>query len=170
MKQSVQSRLIPWLLMPWLLKQPGHQQPWYWISRINRSLSSTGKDFNYLCHISIVKLQKMELYCFLNKICLQNGIHLDSASRVSQWNYMFSYLQEIYPPLFCRLHLYGELAGVLFSGGMVPIHINCLTVSLRSPNTANRAVKGECQWPLKNHGNSHQLHEFKYTTIQAIPT
>ena len=23
---------IPWLLMPWLLASPGHQQPWYWLS------------------------------------------------------------------------------------------------------------------------------------------
>ena len=22
---------IPWLLLPWLLTPPGHQQPWYWI-------------------------------------------------------------------------------------------------------------------------------------------
>ena len=25
-----QLRSIPWLLMPWLLALPGHQQPWYW--------------------------------------------------------------------------------------------------------------------------------------------
>ena len=74
---------------------------------------------------------------------------------------MFSYLQEIYLPLFCRLHLYGELAGVLFSGGMLPIHIDCFTISLHSPKAADRAVKGDCLWPLKNHGNSHQSHERK---------
>ena len=46
-------RSIPLLLMPWHLASPGHQQPWYWISSINRSLSSTTKDFNYLIHPSI---------------------------------------------------------------------------------------------------------------------
>ena len=25
------TRSIPWLLMPWLLASPGHQQPWYWL-------------------------------------------------------------------------------------------------------------------------------------------
>ena len=25
---------ISWLLMPWLLVSPGHQQPWYWLCRI----------------------------------------------------------------------------------------------------------------------------------------
>ena len=29
----------PWLQMPWLLDPPGHQQPWYWIYRMNESLS-----------------------------------------------------------------------------------------------------------------------------------
>ena len=28
------TRLISWLLMPWLLSSPGHQQPWYWLCRI----------------------------------------------------------------------------------------------------------------------------------------
>ena len=25
------TRSISWLLMPWLLSSPGHQQPWYWL-------------------------------------------------------------------------------------------------------------------------------------------
>ena len=29
--------------MPWLLASPGHQQPWYWLCMIIRSLSSYGK-------------------------------------------------------------------------------------------------------------------------------
>ena len=33
------TRSISWLLMPWLLTSPGHQQPWYWLYRICRSLS-----------------------------------------------------------------------------------------------------------------------------------
>ena len=32
------TRSISWLRMSWLLVSPGHQQPWYWISRIGRSL------------------------------------------------------------------------------------------------------------------------------------
>ena len=60
-----------WLLMPWLLASPGHQQPWY-LSQYhgywwpgdprsqgtcnnfvgkNGSCSSTGKDFNYLRYL-----------------------------------------------------------------------------------------------------------------------
>ena len=34
------TRSKPWLLMPWFLVSPGHQQPWCWICRINGSLSS----------------------------------------------------------------------------------------------------------------------------------
>ena len=39
--------------MPWLLVPPGHQQPWYWLCEIGRSLSYMGKDFNYLCPGSV---------------------------------------------------------------------------------------------------------------------
>ena len=39
---------IPWLLMPWLLVSPGHQQPSHWLCRINKSSSSIRKDFNNL--------------------------------------------------------------------------------------------------------------------------
>ena len=45
------TRSVSWLLMPWLLSSPGHQQPWYWLCGIGRSLSYLRKDFNYLCHI-----------------------------------------------------------------------------------------------------------------------
>ena len=47
------SRSISWLLMPWLLTSPTHQQPWYWLHRICRSLSYLRKNFKYLCHISM---------------------------------------------------------------------------------------------------------------------
>ena len=33
------TRSILWLLVPWLLTSPGHQQPWYWLCRIGRFLS-----------------------------------------------------------------------------------------------------------------------------------
>ena len=47
------TRSISWLLMPWLLSSPGHQQPCYWLCRIGRSLSFWRKDFNYLCHVNV---------------------------------------------------------------------------------------------------------------------
>ena len=37
------TRSISWLLMPWLLTWPGHQQPWYWLYRICRSFSYWGR-------------------------------------------------------------------------------------------------------------------------------
>ena len=44
------SRSTPWLLMPWQCKEPGHQQPWYWLCRIQGSSFSVRKNFNYLLH------------------------------------------------------------------------------------------------------------------------
>ena len=60
----------PWLLIPWRLASLGHQQPWYWLCRINRSLSSMRKDFNCLCHDAAFCCvnwchKKIYLFCFL---------------------------------------------------------------------------------------------------------
>ena len=30
------TRSIPWLLMPWLLVSPDHQQPWYWLHKVKQ--------------------------------------------------------------------------------------------------------------------------------------
>ena len=53
------TRSIPWLLISWLLASPGHQQPWYWLRTMGRSLSYLRKDFNHLCHINVEERQKM---------------------------------------------------------------------------------------------------------------
>ena len=53
------TRSISWLLMPWLLTSPGHQQPWYWLYRICTSLSYLRKNFKYLCHTSVEEWHKM---------------------------------------------------------------------------------------------------------------
>ena len=53
------TRSISWLLMPWLLTSPGHQQPWYWLCRIGGFLSYFRKDFKYLRRINVEKWHKM---------------------------------------------------------------------------------------------------------------
>ena len=53
------TRSISWLLMPWLLASPGHQQPWYWLCKIGRSLSYLRRKFNYLCLISVEEWHEM---------------------------------------------------------------------------------------------------------------
>ena len=49
------TRSISWLLMPWLLASPGHQQP----CKIRKSWSYTRKDFNYLWRFSVEEWHKM---------------------------------------------------------------------------------------------------------------
>ena len=59
------TRSISWLLMPWLLTLPGHQQPWYWLYRICRSFSYLRKDFKYLCQINVEEWHKMQIYVYI---------------------------------------------------------------------------------------------------------
>ena len=66
-------RSIPWLLMPWLLASPGHQQPWYWLCEIGKSWSFAWKDYNYLCHVCVQEGYGLEIHVFiLFKKCLSN--------------------------------------------------------------------------------------------------
>ena len=59
--------------MPWLLVSTGHQQPWYWLFEIGRSLSYMRKDFNYLCHVNVEQWHKMWIYfCSSEKFSIQN--------------------------------------------------------------------------------------------------
>ena len=50
---------ILWLLMPWLLLLPGHQQPWYWLCEIGKSWYFLRKDANCLCHVNVEDWHKM---------------------------------------------------------------------------------------------------------------
>ena len=45
------NRTIPWLLMPWLLASPGHQQPCYRLNRINDTFTSYSATY----YIMIIK-------------------------------------------------------------------------------------------------------------------
>ena len=56
------------------LTLPCHQQPWYWLCRINPSLSSMRKDFNHLCHFSVEEWLKMQIH-----------FRADSSFAPSQW-------------------------------------------------------------------------------------
>ena len=59
------TRSISWLLMPWLLTSPGHQQPWYWLYRICRSFSYSRKCFKYLCQINVEEWHKMQINVYV---------------------------------------------------------------------------------------------------------
>ena len=60
------NRSISWLLMPWLLASPGHQQSWYWLCKIRKSWSYTRKDFNYLRHVSVEEWHKMQILVYFS--------------------------------------------------------------------------------------------------------
>ena len=59
------TRSISWLLMPWLLTSPGHQQPWYWLYRMCRPFTYLRKDFKCLCHIIEEEWHKMQIYVYV---------------------------------------------------------------------------------------------------------
>ena len=86
------NKSISWLMMPWLLMSPGHQQPRYWLSMINGSLSSMRKAFNS-CITSMVRTDRKCKYIL---IFLQtNFAHKGS---ILQCNCISSYLiSKVFP-------------------------------------------------------------------------
>ena len=56
-----QTRAKLWLLIPWFLASPEHQQPWYWLCRITRSVSSIRKNLNHM-HQCWKTIKKMQIY------------------------------------------------------------------------------------------------------------
>ena len=70
------TRSILWLLMPWLLTLPGHQQQWYQLCRINGSLSSMRKAFNHLPNMSVEKWLIMQIYFYVSKNSAPLGLRL----------------------------------------------------------------------------------------------
>ena len=70
------TRSISWLLLPWLLMSPGHQQPWYWLCRIGRFWSCLRKDFNYLRLINVEKWHKCKyMFMFPLKNLARKGLN-----------------------------------------------------------------------------------------------
>ena len=61
LEYSRQTRSTPWLLMPWLLVGPGHQQSWYWLCKTGRSLPPLRKDFQWLLQ-SWCQWEQMQIY------------------------------------------------------------------------------------------------------------
>ena len=76
------TRSISWLLMPWLLTSPGHQQPWYWLYRICRPFSYLRKDFKYLCQINVEEWYKMQIYVYVSS-------EKFSTKRVNRYPYQY---------------------------------------------------------------------------------
>ena len=63
-----ETRTRPWLLKPWLLKSPGHQQPMalYWLYMVERTLFFMRQDLNYQCHFIVVD-RKCVYICALSE-------------------------------------------------------------------------------------------------------
>ena len=75
------TRSISWLLMPWLLTSPGHQQPWYWLYRIYRSFYYLRKCFKYLCQINAEEWHKCKyMFMFPLKKLARKGLRDSSKN------------------------------------------------------------------------------------------
>ena len=57
--------LIPCLLMPWLLKSPGHQQTWYWPNKMEYSISIS-EEFTFKIHILFLLERGILLWLKIN--------------------------------------------------------------------------------------------------------
>ena len=64
--QKNHCKAIPWLMMPWLLASPGHQQPCYWICLINNSMPSMRTNYCItMCVIWVLRNHSKCKYIFM---------------------------------------------------------------------------------------------------------
>ena len=91
-------RSMPWLLMAWQYKEPGHQQPWYLLCRVNESLSSQRKGFNNMYLVNLEKLYEMQIYFYVswNKFRMAR-VNLWVASNISLKLLMVWYKTAVSP-------------------------------------------------------------------------
>ena len=126
--------------MPWLPASPGHQQPWYWLCRIGRSLSCSRRNF-YLCLINVEELQKMQIYVYvlsekiarkwltismhqqqkevinmcrlINKLICMNCHKKKQSSKCIRWEYYENFVGQM--SIFCDRYIALSLITRLFS-------------------------------------------------------
>ena len=90
---------VPWLLMPWLLACPGHQQPWQWKCRINESLfwqglTSTSNAISIWAMINYANI----FLCFIeNLVCKSELVEV-------MW-YIYIYVY-IYVCMYIYIYIY----------------------------------------------------------------
>ena len=89
---SEKSMSIPWLLMAWLLAQPGHHKPCHWLYEINGPLSSVIKVFQLSGPVTVPIHDKKCKYILIS-------IHKDSAHIDLTQQLIFSYWFELWPLL-----------------------------------------------------------------------
>ena len=75
------TRSISWLLMPWLLASPGHQQPWYWLCRIGRSLSYSRRNFKYVLLVWRNDIKCKYMFMFSLKKVARKRLRLENSKR-----------------------------------------------------------------------------------------
>ena len=104
------TRSISWLLMPWLLMSPGHQQPWYWLYRTWRSFSYLRKDLS-TCVKSMwsndIKCKYMFMFPLKNLACRGLKSSQVFLKCLSALHYPTSFL------IACKLNLTVTLATCL---------------------------------------------------------
>ena len=70
-KSSEITYSIPWLLIPWLLEAPGHQQPQHWQHIMSESWLFMRNGFYNLCHFQSQKWQKkINTFFMFPKLCM----------------------------------------------------------------------------------------------------
>ena len=100
---------ISWLLMPWLLTSPGHQQPWYWLCSICMSWSYMRGDLStYVVSMWSNDIKCKYMFMFpLKKIGKRLKLlpHIPRASVLSwQYSNKLSYILSICVKYECFWH------------------------------------------------------------------
>ena len=99
---------ISWLMMPWLLLSPGHQQPWYWPWKVEELLSASKINGRNLCstHVRVVYKNAITWEKFnINKLSNQYGNSHYEDNTDSLLSYVYNGNTYIWKDVFMIAHL-----------------------------------------------------------------
>ena len=134
--------------MPWLLASPGHQQPWYWLCRKDRSLSYPRRNFNYLCYISVEEWQKCKyMFMFSLKTLARKGLSLLYTGDAGIFIYQCAKISTNHSLNRSLAH------------DQVPCW-NYMPNCLNQLKNKVEFLTGVCVWLIKIHGNTKTISYF----------
>ena len=81
LEYSRQTKSMPWLLMPWLLASPGHQQPWYWFMGCGYSCLSW-EIISTTYGISVPRMWNVNVFqCFFSEKLIMASVKMSEPAR-----------------------------------------------------------------------------------------
>ena len=146
--------IVPWLLMPWPLMSPSHQQPWYWLWAVGSSLSSMRRDLNHLCHLWIENISHdmdlMSTGMYVGGHATEQPWTIISNQTATSINIMMSWwwwINSMVPVSGKRApYLDQKFANKSLQNQSISVSLSCFHINTHTFKMTMKSQHGYCWW------------------------